>query len=165
MKEQEIKQRLQNGVSPSALVNEGYSRGTVYKVRKRLDTGGGTPSSDRDQQSDIDPVIENDPDIVGLRKEIRLAELHRELDGIGGEPTIGQRVELLESGLTTLADIINSLKSGCDNLQKQVSASPLSGLRQEFQCGCGEAGSVAVTVHCTACGDESAWGWFPKSSE
>jgi ParB/RepB/Spo0J family partition protein len=40
--------------------------------------------------------------------------------------------------------------------------SPLTKVREDFKCGCGAKGEVAVHIKCTKCRKETWWGWWPK---
>ena len=79
MKEEEIARLLSNGRTPAELIRQGHSRGTVYKVAKRM-AGGGT-SQDASQTGSVgvglDPEIESDPEILEFKKNLRKAQLER----------------------------------------------------------------------------------------
>ena len=161
-KEHEIARLLAEGKIAAELVRLGYSRGTVYKVNKRVmeertqaseppkEIGVVTPS--------VDPSIEGSEEVVHLKKRLRLAELDRELRVVEGTPGLDAKVTALERTVERLQDKLLGL-------EREVVDSPLSGLRAGFQCSCGEDGLVAVEVQCSSCADRTTYGWFPTAAE
>ena len=92
----EIKKLLSQGNTSTGIINLGYKKGTVYSVQRKWRGGTlNTPSSKSDNTQQISSIgssnpqasstsieIENDPEIVRLKKEIRIAELEKQLDKI-----------------------------------------------------------------------------------
>lgn len=152
-KEEEIGRLLSDGAAPADLVRQGYARGTVYKVAGRLRTEATPQNSDETAQRDFDPGVENDPEIVELKKAVRRAELELQIEEIKGSSSIEVRLLALER---SIQDVGTFMEEGDD--------SPLSGLREGFQCSCGAEGLVAVRVICTCCKNETSYGWWPKSA-
>ena len=153
MKEQEIAKLLSEGKQAADLVRQGYSRGTVYKVARRLNNGGTTP-----QAPDVvasSSRVEDDPEIVGLKIAIRKAELEAQLGQVDVPVDIVDKVRKMEKE-------INELSVRIAYLHEQFEASSLTGIRREFECSCGSTGTVAVNVECTVCGGETRYGWWPK---
>ena len=70
-KEQEIALLLSQGTTPSGLVKQGFARGTVYKVAKRVGKKADTEGTLPEDHPPTDTEIESDPEIVRLRKDLR----------------------------------------------------------------------------------------------
>ena len=159
-KQEEIAKLLSDGVPPAELVRQGYTRGTVYKISGLLCKGRTTPLSETrpeptDVFPDLDPSLEADPEIVELRKAVRRAELEKQLGQIKERPEFLTRLINSEQHLEELFETVLLL-------QTEIDATPISGLQNRFQCGCGAQGLVAAKICCTECGNESSYGWFPE---
>ena len=160
-KEEEIAKLLLEGAAPADLVRRDYAHGTVYKVWARLRKGG-TPlvPTDLGRESSA-PDIESEPEIIELRKDLRKAELQREVEEVQGPSTMETRLASLEQTVRELrAELARSSKRR-DLLETRIDALPLAGLRESFRCWCGAHGFVAVKVVCTGCGGETAYGRWP----
>jgi len=60
-------------------------------------------------------------------------------------------------------DVVQDLKSKVAELEANLKAIPLYGLRKTFKCdACGAESYVAALVRCNTCGKERWWGWWPK---
>ncbi|MCR4394960.1 MAG: hypothetical protein NUV31_11365 [Dehalococcoidales bacterium] len=60
-------------------------------------------------------------------------------------------------------DIVQDLKTRIAELEGNLKAIPLYGLRKTFKCdSCGAGSYVAALIKCTTCGKERWWGWWPK---
>ena len=165
MKQEEIAGLLSQGIPPSELVRRGYARGTVYKVARGLPKRGPPqPLVDgicsKNPQS-VDLSIESDPDVVALKKEVRMAELEGLLKEIRAPIDLEGRLEGLEQTIKKLED---SVEYHLGMLIEDIEASPLIGLKEKFKCTCGEEGLVATKVFCTACTRETSYGWWPKEA-
>ena len=163
MKEEEIARLLSEGTPPAELVHQGYSRGTVYKVKRRLAEGGTTPpgpSLPGPESTDpaSDPALEADSEIMELKKSLRKAQLERQLAEIRAPIDLEARLTSIEEELTVIGDALTYLDD-------QLGGSPLSGLREKFECACGAKGLVAVRVYCTECNREGSYGWSPAHSK
>ena len=155
MKEQEIAKLLSEGKQAADLVRQGYSRGTVYKVARRLNNGGTTPPAANNVASSS--RVEDDPEIIGLKIAIRKAELEAQLGQVDVPVDIVDLVRKMERE-------INGLTASVAYLHEQLESSPLNGIRREFECPCGSVGAVAVNVECTVCGGETRYGWWPDQN-
>ena len=148
MKEQEIAGLLRDGATPTHLVHQGYARGTVYKVHKRLRGEGGSPMGGGEVEAQVGDSLDNDPEILELKKALRKAQLQRELSAIKSDPGSEDRLGSIESRL--------------QNLEVEVNGSLLAGVPEEFECwDCGSHRTVAVTVHCTVCESTVELGTYP----
>jgi len=138
MKEQEIAELLKNGATPADLVHQGYARGTVYKVNKQLSGEGGTPSNGAMVETKVGDSLDDDPEIRELKIALRKAQLEKELEEITGR--IGSKNQM------------HALEERLNGLEDEVHGSLLAGIPEEFECWrCESQGTVAITVHCTAC--------------
>ena len=163
-KENEIAGLLSQGIAPADLVRQGYARGTVYKVRRRLEqpgtaqeNGGTTAVAD----SDMDPALEADPEIMDLKKAIRRAELEQQLADIQAPVRFEQRLATGEKTVASITTAVEGLIQEMEDVRQRVEGSPLSGLREKFRCSCGQTGLVAANVVCTSCGAGTTYGWQP----
>ena len=154
-KEEQIARLLSQGTPPAELVHQGPAKSTVYKVARRLVERDGSHVSADKESPDVDLEVENDPDIIQLKKDLRKAHLERQIAEIRAPIDLEARLTRIEEGLDEGSDALS-------NLRKRVDGSPLAGIRHLFECSCGTKGLVAVRVCCTACGKESRYGWFPK---
>ena len=113
--ENEIEQLLSEGAKPSELVKQGYSRGTVYKIHKRRSQSA-TPTPRHPTNGTLaspgqpfDPEVESDPEILQLKKTIRIAELETRLATISGTPGTVDSLEMLEKGIENLYLAVSEL--------------------------------------------------------
>ena len=161
-KEEEIARLLSEGTAAAALVQRVYARGTVYKVAARVREGG-TPTA-RPEDDGIDVDVENDPEVIDLKKELRRAELERQIEEIKGPSSTETRLLALEHRLEDLEATLEGAEEAHDRLEALTGQSPLGGLRERFACSCGAEGMVAAKVVCTSCGRETSHGWWPSKS-
>ena len=85
-KSDEIIQLLSEGKSSKEIIARGHKPGTVYSAQRKWRQRKATntlkkdiPKSDQPPQSDSISEIETDPEIVQLKREVRKAELERQL--------------------------------------------------------------------------------------
>ena len=87
-----IRERLSGGAAPRELIDEGFSSSSVYKSQRQLrgtDGPSGRESSKRipvtpDIRRSADELfraaqVENDPEVVELKRELRLVKLEQQL--------------------------------------------------------------------------------------
>ena len=167
VKEADIARRLSEGIAPAELIRSGYARGTVYKVRRRLEQPG-TAQENGDTtavtDSGLDPALEADPEIVELRKSIRKAELEQQLADLKAPTRFEPRLVTVEKTVSSITTAVKGMLEDLVDLRHEVEGSPLSGLRHRFDCECGANGSVVARVCCTGCGREASYGWWPVES-
>jgi len=89
-----IRKLLDEGKSSREIINMGHKKGTVYGTQRKWRQERAQHSPDRDdnihstaedhasRSADTSPDIESDPEIVRLKKEIRKAELEKQLDSL-----------------------------------------------------------------------------------
>ena len=99
-----------------------------------------------------------------LKKALRKAELERQIEEIRGPSSTESRLLALEEKAETLEAALADVIDDHHGLEQRVDGSPLSGLRERFECSCGAEGIVAARVVCTSCGRETSHGWWPKNS-
>lgn len=78
-----------------------------------------------------------------------------------------QRVAYLESilkdGLPGNNAALQELVSKVDGMLVSLQGTVGYGARQTFVCSsCQVNGNVAAKLHCTSCGEENWWGWWPQ---
>ena len=165
-KTQEITKMIQSGHTPTQLIAQGYKRGLVYKINRALhknppDNGNHSKRLTYAASDEADTDIETDPEIMELKKSLRKAALEREIAEIKIPKDIESRIITLEKDVVDLEDFVGSVFLDLDDLKEALKATPLFKLRSKFKCECGNQGMVAVEVHCTACGKETKYGWYP----
>ena len=109
MKEEEIAQLLRDGAKPTDLVHQGFSRGTVYKVHKQLRGEGGTRIGTKESEHPAEDSLENDPEILELKKELRKAQLEKELAEIKSQAKSEVHLNDLETRVSSLEDDVLSI--------------------------------------------------------
>ena len=105
-KEAEIRQLLIQGTTKADLVRQGYARGTVYKVGRRLarETVPSQLSNGTDPRPEslVFPITQStDPEIAQLQREIQKAKLESDLSKIKGHV---KSVEQLQRELSHLQE-------------------------------------------------------------
>ena len=170
-KENEIARLLSEGIAPAELVRRGYTRSTVYKVNKRLQQPStpeqpGTAQENGDTKAvadpELNPALEADPEIMGLKKAIRKAELEQQLADLQAPTRFEPRLSTVEKTVSSIATAVKGMLEDLEDLRLRVEGSPFSGLREKFRCSCGQTGLVAAAVVCTSCGAETTYGWRPE---
>lgn len=145
---QHVEHLLRQGRKPKELVDLGFPKAVVTRVRRQLreEKKASRPRTEKGKcggeslsQAAVTPLAERTPAQPGPGSlESKVQELQ-------------SRVEILETLTAELKDIENRLKG-----------TPALGLKNRFECDCGASGFVALHIQCTKCGRESWWGWFPK---
>jgi hypothetical protein len=142
-KEEEIAKLLSQGTLPAELVRQGHSRGTVYKVARRLAERGTTAPHHSDSRaseasnSAYDSALEADPEILDLKKELRKAQLERQLAEMRAPIDLEDRLAKIEKDMQGLVGRFT-------HLNDKIEGSLLLGLRRVFKCACGKQGLVAA---------------------
>lgn len=111
MKEEEIARLLSNGRTPAELIRQGHSRGTVYKVAKRLAEGGTRQGAGQSGSLGVglDPEIESDPEILEFKKQLRKAQLERAIAEVRAPLDLKARLSKLEKAVNELTEVVISL--------------------------------------------------------
>lgn len=104
--------------------------------------------------------IESDSDIMALKKELRKAELERQLAEIKVPIGMESRIEALEEKAEELNKYNDLLFEEYIDIRSILERTPLVGLRSEFECKCGTKGYPGLNVLCTVCGEETSYEWL-----
>ena len=135
-----VEHLLRQGKKPKELIELGFPKRVVTRVRRQLREEGAMPrSKTQTARTEVTPLAE----VTAVQPEPGSLEAKvNELEG---------RVEILETAVAELYDIENRLDG-----------TPDLGLKNHFECECGASGLVALRIRCTKCGRETWWGWFPE---
>ena len=133
---------LRQGRKPKELVELGFPKQVVTRVRRRLKEkaalqpkrGKGGVEAESRPQSAVTTAVEAQSGSF----ENKVKELEKRV----------QAVEALQVDL--------------EELQNWLDGTPALGLKHRFKCRCGASGFIALHIRCTKCGRETWWGWFPK---
>jgi ribosomal protein S27AE len=99
--------------------------------------------------------LENDPEIIKLKKELIKAELKRKIRE-------NKLPFELEKQIKELKERINELDENLAELMDTVYNIPIVNIK-EYKCeNCGKKGLVAIHAKCTNCGKEFWWGFWPE---
>lgn len=116
-KEADILRLLQEGASPTEIVRQGFSRGTTYKVAGKLAKRGTTPPSVASNRQDgYDEEVEQNPEVVELKTQLKKAKLQREIDEIQGNSSWSRRIDQLESRLSDCEENIAVIDAAVSEL-------------------------------------------------
>jgi predicted RNase H-like nuclease (RuvC/YqgF family) len=142
-----IKQLLREGRKPAELVELGFPKAVVTRVRRQLREEKATQPKVQKGRAEVkscsQPSVTSPAEMAPLQQ--KLASLESELRELAA------KVEILEETSLDLEDIEAFLED-----------TPAIGLRHHFKCDCGASGFVALHIRCTKCGRETWWGWHPK---
>ncbi|MBI3954194.1 MAG: hypothetical protein HY330_06740 [Chloroflexi bacterium] len=162
-KQEAIVRLLTAGKPAAELVRQGYSKGTVYKMARRVTA---LPAAGREgSQAQAEAAVEGDPDIVRLKKKLRKAQLERQIREARAPLEVESRLLVLDGRVAEVEQTLEETREATVRLGDALKASPLSRLRGRFSCGCGAKGHVAVSIKCTSCDTERWWGWFPNGRQ
>ena len=89
---EDIRERLTTGTSVRELIGEGFSSSSVYKAQRQLLAKSGPSGAEQGKRAALTPAVrrtaeellqaaqvENDPEIVELKRELRLVRLEQQL--------------------------------------------------------------------------------------
>ena len=129
---------LKQGRDSRELVQLGFPKSVVTRVRKRLKEGK-------------------------ARQRMKVSADEARGNGRPIEPS----APLLqgkpgEEKLTVLESAIRKLGDQFEEMETRLDGTPALRLKERFKCSCGASGFVALHIKCTKCGEETWWGWFPK---
>ncbi|MFC2014998.1 hypothetical protein ACFLUP_03300 [Chloroflexota bacterium] len=141
-KTQEILEKLESGLKPAQIITEGYKSWKVYKINH--DRNIAKNSKGRENQSeptnktgdDKNLDIENDPEILELKKALRKAELEKQISEIIASNDLVVKIEAIEEalkGLVEKGDTIDWLFESIIDLQTIINNPPLSELYQKHR--------------------------------
>ncbi|MBE0481370.1 MAG: hypothetical protein IBX68_10385 [Dehalococcoidia bacterium] len=133
-----VEHLLRKGRSPEELLELGFSKVVVTKVRRQLRQEKASRHAKAPKGGGGTKVL---PQVT-----VRSAE---------EAAAMPQRLTSMESGL-------KAIEGRVEELEARLSGTPVLGLRRRFKCQCGATGLLAVRIQCTRCGRETWWGWFPE---
>lgn len=146
-----IEHLLRQGKKPKELVELGFPKQTVTRVRRQLEQGPRAIKSELQRKESLDgsqpqpsPPSEGEVPIAPQKLEA-IERYLKELE---------KRVEALEGA------VIESVSM--EHMEQLLNGTPALNLRESFRCECGASGFVAIRIKCTSCGRENWHGWFPK---
>ena len=142
-----VERLLRQGKKPKELIELGFPKSVVTKVRRQLRVEKAAP------QSRTQKVTE-----VGSRPRSAVTPLVEATPDQPRPGSLESKVQQLESQLDVLEAIIAEL----GNIETRLDGIPTLGLKHDFKCDCGASGFVAVHIKCTKCGRDTYWGWWPK---
>lgn len=141
-----VEHLLREGRNPKELIELGFPKSVVTKVRRRLRQEKAARSRTQKvtavgsgSQSAVTQLVEATP------VESRLGSLETKVE------QIESWMEVLEAISAKLADI-----------ETRLDGTPALGLKNRFKCDCGTSGLVALHIQCTKCSKETWWGWWPE---
>jgi hypothetical protein len=143
-----VEQLLRQGRKPKELVELGFSKQVVSRVRRRL----------REEKRASQPRTGKSKGKGESRCQSTVA-LPAETALVA--PKLGSlesKIQQLESRMETL----EALGADLEDIETRINGTPALGLKHHFKCDCGASGYVAVRIKCTKCGRETYWGWWPK---
>jgi hypothetical protein len=135
-----VEHLLREGRKPKELVELGFPKRVVTRVRRQLKEEKPVPQSRAKKGSTgVTPLVQTTP------VQPRLESLER-------------KVEQLENRLDELETLIDAV----EEINTHLHGTPDFGLKNRFKCDCGSSGYVALHIKCTKCGRETWWGWHPQ---
>jgi len=135
-----VEHLLRQGRKPKELIDLGFPKRVVTRVRRRLREEKAMPRLiTRQAKTEMVPLREATAVQCGLK-------------------SLETRVNQLESQV----DILEAVMAGLYDMDERLDGTPALGLKHHFKCDCGASGLVALHIQCTKCGKETWWGWFPK---
>ena len=146
-----VERLLRQGKKPRELVESGFPKFVVTRVRTRLreekaaQRGKAGKGANRERGLTRPSAVPGD-NVVGTPE--KLASVDSNLKALQ------QRIEALEEAKTNTVSL--------DDLDACLDGTLGLGLRDRFKCDCGASGFVALRIQCTKCGEEARWGWFPE---
>jgi len=145
---QHVEHLLQQGHKPKELIDLGFPKQIITKVRRRLKEKKKAlqpkgPKSKAEAESNLRSSLTLPPK-TGPDKPRR--------------GFLEAKVKELEARM----EVFEALSTNLENLETRYDGTPGLGLKHRFECGCGASGFVAIRIQCTKCGRETWWGWFPK---
>jgi len=142
---QHVQKLLEEGRHPRELVELGFPKSVVTRVRRQLKAEkrpkGLKVTEDRTQVKSYSQAL------AALPANMALAD---------------ERLASMESEIQDLQNQLEVLSMSVDEIESRLDGTPALGLKHRFTCSCGAPGFVALRIQCTKCQRETWWGWFPK---
>lgn len=141
-----VEHLLRQGRKPKELVDLGFPKRVVTRVRRKL----------KEEKTTSQPGSQRGK--VELNSHPQPAVTPVETASVQPKPeALDSKVQQLESRVEAL----EAMKAELEDVETRINGTPALGLKHRFECGCGASGFVALHIQCTKCGRETWWGWFP----
>ena len=150
---------LAQGMSAKQVIEQGHKAGTVFKVQRQLAREHASAQFPSSGPVETDGAIERDPEVVELKKQVRKAQLERQLRQEQAPCDLENRVANLEAECRDHEKLVLEMSEIVGAQSVDLSNYSLRALHDSFACPCGNVGHVAIRVECTSCGEGSRWGW------
>ncbi|MFC2070411.1 hypothetical protein ACFLTB_04485 [Chloroflexota bacterium] len=165
---EEIREKLQSGLTPVQVIKQGHKRWLVYKINREISKGikreisskDSKVSGENDLNENVD--IENDSDIMALKKALRKAELQKQISEMVVSESMELKITAIEEKMEKITEMNDFLFDETVDIRTVLRETPLAGIRSTFKCKCGAKGLLGVLVHCTDCGTDTSFGWFSE---
>lgn len=145
---QHVEHLLKQGRKPKELVELGFPKQIVTKVRRQL----------REEKIVSQPKTQKGRAEAKTRPQLAVPSPTKTTSVQPKPDPLENKVRELEGRVEGL----EALRAELDDIENRVNGTPALGLKHRFQCDCGASGFVALHVQCTKCGRETWWGWFLK---
>ena len=112
-------------------------------------------------------VVQLEERLTTLENWVAAAELQGDSPVEEREPSNpwSEEAQELRQGLQTAMSQLQALAERLDRLVQDSTTSLGFAVQEHFVCSsCGSHGAVAMPVHCTSCGTETSWGWWPEQT-
>lgn len=143
-----VEHLLREGRKPKELLEMGFPKAIVTRVRRQLREGKTTqpvPKGGAEAKSGSQPSATSPVEVAPIEQKVTSLESQiRDLD---------TRVEVLEATGADMEDL--------EAIESRLNGTPALDLKHKFACDCGASGFVALRIRCTKCGRETWWGWYP----
>ncbi len=134
-----VEHLLRQGRKPVELVELGFPKSVVTKVRRQL----------REEKAAQRITIPKDGDDV---KDHRV-----------GRVALRDELAVMHEKLVSLERHLQSMDKAIKALKARLDGTPSAGLRASFKCThCGAQGLLATYIKCTKCENATWWGWWPE---
>jgi len=135
-----IEMLLRAGKKPKELIEWGFAKQAVSRVKKHLK----------------DEVTQSIEDVPGHKQDIEIQADSDELI-----TTLVDEISTIRQKLAELEAQVASIMPA-EEIQALFRSTPVHNLKNQYECECGSKGLVAFRFKCTACDKESWWGWIPE---
>jgi len=145
---QHVELLLRQGHKPRELIQLGFSKNVVSRVRRKL------------KMEKAAGEVKVPPE--GARED---AHAQEPVSASSDMTQVLSKLESLESKIQQLesrVEALETLRAALEDVETRINGTPALGLKHHFRCDCGSSGFVALRIKCTKCNRETWCGWFPK---
>jgi len=106
--------------------------------------------------------LENDPDILKMKKELEIAKLRRQIREEEAPLELEIELNKLEEQILKHRDWLLRLSDWQKKTNEWVNwvNNSIALTLENYKCQCGAQGKVGVYIKCTKCNNENCWGYF-----